>query len=395
MNKNIIPRLSNDIEYYPINQDEFFIHQIEFDHRIKISFELYQFLQLIDNYSDLADIVKKYNESYNSKLTIEFAYDFLYKKLARYGIIESNEIEIKPNEKPNYLKLSFIVISEQTVSKVTKYLRFLFLPNVMKKVILVSSVIILFSFYQFHTQIFYSGIQKTEWLQLFLLAFLGVTFHEFGHASAAHYFGAKHGGIGGGFYLFMPVYFADVTDIWRLQKHQRIVVNLAGMYFEFIYTMLLILTGIIFKNNLIVIIASIYSLTILRNLNPFIRSDGYWVLSDAIEKPNMMSHSFQRVKNIFKSKNNWKKIDYFLLVYGLISYSFILFFLYFVLILNPNSILYFHRNVYNFINAIFTPNSQISIADFGKLLVPFFFFYMVFGFIKKIVSQRVLKKHIA
>jgi putative peptide zinc metalloprotease protein len=391
MNKNIIPKLSNDIEYHPINQNEFFIHQIKFDHRIKISFELYQFLQLIDNHSDLTTIVKQYNELYCSKLTIEFTHDFLYKKLARYGIIESDEIEIKPNEKPNYLKLSFIVISEQTVSKFTRYLSFLFLPKVMLKVILVCFAILLFSFYQFHTQVFYSGIQKTEWLQLFLLAFIGVTFHEFGHASAAHHFGAKHGGIGGGFYLFMPVYFADVTDIWRLKKYQRITVNLAGIYFEFIYAVFLIVSGLVFQNNLIIIIACIYTLSVFRNLNPFIRSDGYWVLSDAIETPNMMSHSFQRVKNIFKSKSNWKKIDYFLLVYGLISYSFILFFLYFVLILNPNSILYFHRNVYNFIKVVFTADSQISIVDFGKLLVPFFFFYMVFGFIKKLVFKRFRK----
>ena len=65
----------------------------------------------------------------------------------------------------------------------------------------------------------------------FVIKFFSTTLHEIGHATATSFFGASHGGIGGGFYLFSPVYFADVTDIWRLKKWQRIVVNVAGVYF--------------------------------------------------------------------------------------------------------------------------------------------------------------------
>jgi putative peptide zinc metalloprotease protein len=385
MNTSIVPLLSKEITFHPINKNDFFIHQTTYDHRIKISSELNDFIQLIDNHKELKEIVSEYNIKYNSSLTYEFAYDFLYNKLAKFGILENTNVAIKPNQKPSYLKLSFIVINEKTVSKLTKYLRFLFLPKILKSIFVLSFVVLIFSFYTFNNQIFHTSIAKSEWLFFFLLSFIGVTFHEFGHASAAHHYGAKHGGIGGGFYLFMPVYFADVTDIWKLQKKQRIIVNLAGMYFELVYVIFLIFIGFIMNFHLLIILACIFSMSIIHSLNPFVRSDGYWVLSDAIEKPNMMFHGLLKIKQIFKSKAMWKKMDYFLLGYGLVSYSFILLFVYFVVIKNPDSIIYFPQNIANFVKNLFTENSKFSLAEFGKLFIPILFFYLIFGLTKSFI----------
>lgn len=390
MNTSIVPLLSKEITFHPINKNDFFIHQIVYDHRIKISLDLYDFIQLIDNQKELKDIVLEYNIKYNSSLTNEFAYDFLYNKLAKYGILEKTDVAIKPNIKPSYLKLSFIVINEKTVSKLTKYLRFLFLPKILTSIFVLSFIVLIACFYAFNNQIIHTSIAKSEWLFFFLLSFIGVTFHEFGHASAAHHYGAKHGGIGGGFYLFMPVYFADVTDIWKLPKKQRIIVNLAGMYFELVYVVFLILIGFVMNFQLLIVLACIFSMSILYSLNPFIRSDGYWVLSDAIEKPNMMFHGLLKIRQIFKSKAMWNKMDYFLLGYGLICYSFILFFLYFVVVKNPNSILYFPQNSINFIQNLFSENSQFSLAELGKLFIPILFFYLIFGLVKSYIPRLKL-----
>jgi putative peptide zinc metalloprotease protein len=384
MKINIVPLLSKEITFNPLNKNEYFIHQTVYDHRIKISSELYNFIQLIDNEKELKSIVDEYNLKYSSNLTIEFAHGFLYNNLATYGIIKSDEVSIKPNQKPNYIKLNFIVISEKLVSRFTRHLHFLFNPKILRVTIFLALLILTFCFYKFNYQIFYASISKSEWIFFFILSFIGVTFHEFGHASAAHHYGAKHGGIGGGFYLFMPVYFADVTDIWKLPKKQRIVVNLAGMYFELIYVLFLLSIGLIFKFPILIIFGCIILISSLRNLNPFVRSDGYWVLSDALEKPNLMTHGFIKIKQIFKPKAMWKKMDYFLLGYGLISYSFILFFVYFVVIKNPNSILYFPQNVSNFIGNLFYKNAEFSLAELGKLFVPVLFFYLIFGLIKSV-----------
>ena len=392
MKTNLVPILSKKILFHPLNSNEYFIHQTVYDHRIKISIELYNFIHLIDNQKDLQNVVIEYNSKYNSNLTFEFAYDFLYNKLATYGIIYNDEIKIKPNQKPSYIKLNFIVISENIVSRFTKYLHFLFAPIAIKIIAFIAIVVFAFCFSNYNSQIFHTNIPKSQWGFFFILSFIGVTFHEFGHASAAHHFGAKHGGIGGGFYLFMPVYFADVTDIWKLPKSQRITVNLAGMYFEIIYVLFLILIGSIFNISIIVIFGCIILLSTLRNLNPFMRSDGYWVLSDAIEKPNLMMHGFNKIKQIFKSKTKWKRMDYFLLCYGLVSYSFILFFLYYVLIKNPNSVIYFPINFIKFCKNIFFENASFSLSELGKLFIPFLFYYLVFGVLKNLYLKYISKK---
>jgi len=391
MNINTIPILSSEISFNPINSEDYFIHQNTYDHRVKISRDLYDFMQLIDNKTELKNLVLDYNNKFNSFLTNEFAYDFLFNKLAKFGIIESENTLIKPNLKPGYLKLSFILINEKRTSKVTQYLKHLFSPQIIKAVSILSCIILLIAFYIFRNEIFYVGIGKAEWGLFFLLSFIGVTFHEFGHAAAAHYFGAKHGGIGGGFYLMMPVYFADVTDIWKLPKKQRITVNLAGLYFEMIYAVLLIIAGLIFNYPTLILLSCVFLLSTLNNANPFVRSDGYWVLSDAIEKPNLMFHATLKIKELFKPDIKWQKLDYFLLVYGLISYSFIGAFFYYVIIKNPDSILYFPRNIQHFFQNLFSENARFSIIELSRLFVPILFFTLIFQFSKKYISSFIIK----
>lgn len=225
---------------------------------------------------------------------------------------------------------------------------------------------------------------------------LSVTFHEIGHATAASYFGAKHGGIGGGFYLLTPVYFADVTDIWRLKKSERIIVNLAGMYFELIFCAILSIIGYLFSSTLLIILSVIISIHTLFNLNPFLRSDGFWIVSDLTNKPNLFYHAFDKTKDLFRlfkgRKLIWKSKDVFLLIYGLISVSFMLMFLYYVLIQNPNSIIYFPQNLYKFISHLFSNNAQTTLTELGQLLIPLFFYFILIGFLKSRVLQ-FLKKY--
>ncbi|WP_396178071.1 peptidase, M50 family protein [Flavobacterium sp.] len=297
MKKFIIPQISPDITIHQLNKRDFFIHQTIFDYRIKISSELSNFISLIDNKKSLEEIIEEYNKVYHVKLPYDFAFQFLFTKLASYGIILNGTAGVFPNQKPNYLKLSFIVFSEQRVSILSQKLHFLFAKKNIVIVIILSFIIGFYSLSNYN--IYHTAISTSNWISFFILSFLSVTMHEFGHASAAHHYGAKHGGIGGGFYLLMPVYFADVTDIWKLSKAQRIVVNFAGIYFELIFVILIILTGLFLNMTEMLVFGYLILLSSLRNLNPFIRSDGYWILSDTIEKPNLMYHSLNKLISFY------------------------------------------------------------------------------------------------
>lgn len=392
----MIPVLSKDITFNPIGKSDFFIHEEKYNHRIKISHDLYNFIQLIDNRKELEIIVSEYNLKYNSCITTDFAYDFLYHKLALFGIIEDAAVTVKSNLTPDYLKLSFIIINKKTVAKLTSFLRILFFPRVLWSMSMLSVLVLLTCFVTLNEEIFQTSITRNEWTFFILLSFIGVTFHEFGHAAAAHYYGANHGGIGGGFYLFMPVYFADVTDIWKLPKKERIIVNLAGIYFEFIYAAFLVFIGLLLNNQHLIILACVFSALSLYNLYPFARSDGYWVLSDAIELPNLMFHSTLKVKQVFNSKADWKAKDYFLLVYGLFNYSTLLYFFYFIVIKDPYSILYFPQNFIRLIKDIVFENSKLSFIDFSRLFIPMLFFCLLFRFLKKALPflHRKIRKRL-
>jgi putative peptide zinc metalloprotease protein len=46
-------------------------------------------------------------------------------------------------------------------------------------------------------------------------------------------------------------FFADVTDIWRLNKWKRIIVNSSGIYFEIIFCLILSIIGFFTKHHML------------------------------------------------------------------------------------------------------------------------------------------------
>lgn len=396
--QNKIPTLSRNIEFNKLKEGEYILSNQEHRHYLKINEDTYNLLNLVTGNRNLLEIQKSFNDTYGKQIGIEQLEKLLYKKLSKYGILEGNEENIKPYQKPSYLKLSFIIFNEQLVSKVVKYFGFLFKPKV--ALFLIISCVLATSILGILNFDAYKSFSLQESLvYFFIIMAVSVTFHEMGHASSAHYFGAKHGGIGGGFYLFTPVYYADVTDIWRLSKWQRIVVNLSGMYFELIFCTLVAIIGYFINNFVLTILAIIVCANTLFNLNPFLRSDGYWVLSDLTNKPNLLYHSFDKVKDIYRlirgNKVKWNKIDMLLFTYGLVSYGFIGLFLYYVLFQNPNSILNFPNNAIGFIKSIFDKSQEVTLAKYGELIIPLIFYYLLFNLLKAGIKKGIEKIRLA
>jgi putative peptide zinc metalloprotease protein len=112
-------------------------------------------------------------------------------------------------------------------------------------------------------------------------------FHEFGHAAAARFGGARPGAIGVGLYLAFPVFYTDVTDSYRLDRRGRLRTDLGGVYFN---TVAIVAVGTIyfatgFKPLLVFVVVS--QLQVLYQFLPTVRMDGYYVVSDLIGVPNL------------------------------------------------------------------------------------------------------------
>jgi putative peptide zinc metalloprotease protein len=131
----------------------------------------------------------------------------------------------------------------------------------------------------------------------FATAFLSGLLHECGHAGACRYSGARPGVIGMGIYLVYPVFYNDVTDSYRLGRVGRLRTDLGGVYLNIILS--LAMAGAYFLTGFepLLLVAFMEQVVILEQFLPFVRLDGYYVISDLTGIPDL----FARIKPTLKS----------------------------------------------------------------------------------------------
>lgn len=135
-----------------------------------------------------------------------------------------------------------------------------------------------------------------------LLVFMVVSslFHELGHASACKHFGIRHGGIGFGLYLNFPVLYTDVTEVWRLRRADRSIVNLAGVYFQMYILLALLALFYVTGSDTVRYMILTLNLGFIMTLNPFFKFDGYWIASDVLGIPNLRSRSKELLSYVYR-----------------------------------------------------------------------------------------------
>lgn len=122
--------------------------------------------------------------------------------------------------------------------------------------------------------------------------------HEFSHAYTAKRYGIYVPSMGIALIVLWPVLYTDVTDGWKLpNRRQRILVSAAGIIAETIIagicTIGWAMTQPGVANNIFFVIASVtWVSTLVINLNPAIRFDGYYILSDLWGVDNLQSRTF-------------------------------------------------------------------------------------------------------
>lgn len=122
--------------------------------------------------------------------------------------------------------------------------------------------------------------------------------HELGHAYMAKKYGCKVGSIGVAFLLLFPVFYTDTTDAWRLRSnHDRLRIVLAGVGTELHLAMLATFAWSFLDDgpwrSVAFFVATTSWLTsVLVNISPFMRFDGYFATSDFLRADNLQPRSF-------------------------------------------------------------------------------------------------------
>jgi putative peptide zinc metalloprotease protein len=142
-----------------------------------------------------------------------------------------------------------------------------------------------------------------EGMLLFGVAiFVTKAIHELGHAYTAKYLGLRVPTIGIALLILWPVFYTDTTDSWRLRSHrQRLLIGVAGVAAELMLAAFATLIWSFLPDGplrsvMFFIAAVSWVLTLIVNLNPFLRWDGYYVLSDLLGVENLQPRSFALAK---------------------------------------------------------------------------------------------------
>ncbi|MBR7889687.1 HlyD family efflux transporter periplasmic adaptor subunit [Marinomonas sp. A79] len=124
------------------------------------------------------------------------------------------------------------------------------------------------------------------------------TAHELGHAFVAKRYGCRVSSMGLAFLLMTPILYTDTTDAWRLRsRFQRLRIVLAGVKVEiYIACMATFLWSVVpdggFRSVLFFIATTSWISSLLINVSPFMRFDGYYALSDFLGMENLQPRSF-------------------------------------------------------------------------------------------------------
>jgi putative peptide zinc metalloprotease protein len=296
-----ILKLHKDVEISPfdINLPNKYLLKTPSGKRYEISELLYSLLTLINNKNSYELIANNLSEKIGRQLTTDDVKEIVSKYVLPYDVLELNVKNNNLDEKKTPLWWSIPLLSQSTISPITNILSHLF-SKYLFYIFLLAYVAIYIYISIFHTTKYeIDALSTYNIIMVYFIYFVSIFVHELGHSSACCKFGATHGNIGIGFYLIFPVFYADVSDIWKLNKNKRLIVDLAGIYFQMIFSVFLFIFYVATNNPIFLFSILFIAYSILVALNPFFKFDGYWALSDILGVSNLRKQSKEYAHFIF------------------------------------------------------------------------------------------------
>ncbi len=143
------------------------------------------------------------------------------------------------------------------------------------------------------TQSFATALQSQSSLLAPLIIFMSTAIHELGHGATCKRHGGKVKESGFLLMLLIPCLYVNVSDAWMMSdRRKRLAVTLAGGYCDLCnYALAVLIWRVTVTGSLVNQIAFLVMVACgtraLMNFNPFVRMDGYYILTDLLNYPNL------------------------------------------------------------------------------------------------------------
>lgn len=142
---------------------------------------------------------------------------------------------------------------------------------------------------------------------LWVVIYATIAIHELGHGLTCKHYGGEVHEIGFLLLFFQPCLYCNVNDAWLFDKKwKQIMVTMAGGYIEITFGAVCAFIWYFsnpntFLHTISFQVMTICSLsTVFMNFNPLMKLDGYYLLSDFLEVPNLKDDSFDYLKYFVK-----------------------------------------------------------------------------------------------
>jgi putative peptide zinc metalloprotease protein len=157
-----------------------------------------------------------------------------------------------------------------------------------------------------------NSLAPGNWVYLWIMFVLIKFIHELGHAFSCRRFGGECHEMGVMFLVFIPTPYVDASSAWAFpSRWHRMFVGLAGMIFELFVAALLAFVWVNTNSHSMLmgipvnqlafngmLVASVT--TVIFNANPLLRYDGYYILADFLEIPNLQFRSQEYCMGLIK-----------------------------------------------------------------------------------------------
>ncbi|MGI6815464.1 hypothetical protein ACFX5L_11325 [Bacteroides sp. KG123] len=252
----------------------------------EINQSLFVFITMLQNAGSIEEAARRYSLDSGREYSVEDIQEIINEYIQPF---------FKEDDKP---KGSFLIkieiIPKDIVNTIVQFAKHLFNIKILFFFAIVSLLLNIGFFIQ-QEELLYSlqDLNLYDLVAVLLIFLFSSLFHELGHASACKYYGFDANSIGFGVYINIPVFYADVSAIWGLSRKDRLVVNIGGIYFQ---SILLAIACIIYFSTgsaLMKYFIILTNINFLFVLNPFMKFDGYWIVSDLLGVPNLRQRTIE------------------------------------------------------------------------------------------------------